>query len=183
MPYLDTCVLISLILPKDSNRKRAERLVREAPGSLCISAWTLAEALGVLSRQVKHRSEVREFMEDWLENDGIPASYSSDEKLVSKFIGLWIVKENISICNDPVIVDTLAVGGHEVKTFWAIRDAAEVAARLGLRAADAMHLAYVRWLCPGPFITLDSDFTRIAEQLRGLGIEVRGPPCEKKEDP
>jgi len=183
LTYLDTSVLISLILPKDSNRKRAERLVREAPGSLCISAWTLAEALGVLSRQVKHRSEVRELVEKRLKNKGIPPSYLSDEELVSEYIDLWIVEENISICNDPVIVDTLAVGGHDVRTFWAIRDAAEVAARLGLRAADAMHLAYVRWLCPGPFITLDSDFTHIAEQLRGLGIEIRGPPCEKKEDP
>jgi len=182
LPYLDTSVLISLILPKDPNREHAERLVREVLGSLRISAWTLAEALGVLSRQVKRRSEVRELVEEWLEESGIPPSYLSDlsdEKLASEYIDLWMVKRNINVCNDPIIVDTLAVGVHDVRAFWAIRDAAELAARLGLSAADAMHLAYVWRLCPGPFITLDSDFTCIAEQARSLGIEVRGPPCKR----
>jgi predicted nucleic acid-binding protein len=153
--------------------------VRETPGSPYISAWTLAEALGVLSRQVKRRSEVRELVEEWLESFGIPTSHLSDEKLTSKYIDLRLVKGSINVCDDPIIVDTLAVSSHGVRTFWAIRDAAELAARLGLSAADAMHLAYVWRLCPGPFITLDSDFTCIAEQARSLGIEVRGPPCKR----
>jgi predicted nucleic acid-binding protein len=153
--------------------------VRETPGSPYISAWTLAEALGVLSRQVKRRSEVRELVEEWLENFGIPSSYLSDEKLTSKYIDLWLVKGNINVCNDPIIVDTLAVGSHGVRTFWAIRDAAELATSLGLSAADAMHLAYVRRLCPGLLLTLDGDFTCIAERARGLGIEIHGPPCKR----
>jgi len=183
--YLDTSVVISLIT-YDSCHEDANNLVEEAPEPHCVSMWTLAEALGRLSEGIRSgkSSPGYEFLRKKMAESGIPSLSSSLEVFtyLTKELSAWVAENGVEVCDDLIDVDELEVGDRPVRAFWAIRDAAELAARLGLKAADAMHLAYVRRLCPGLLLTVDSDFTRIAEWIRFLGIEVRGLPCKKGDE-
>jgi len=183
--YLDTSVVISLIT-LDSCYESANNLVEEAPKPHCVSTWTLAEALGRLSEGIRSgkSSPGYEFLREGMARRGIPPLSSSLEVFtyLTKELSAWVAENGVEVCDDLIDDAELKVGNRSVRAFWAIRDAAELAARLGLKAKDAIHLAYVRRLRPGPLLTVDSDFTRIAEWIRSLGIEVRGLPCKKKED-
>ena len=183
--YLDTSVVISLIT-LDSCHRGANNLMEEAPKPHCVSTWTLAEALGALSEGIRSgkSSPGYKFLRKQMAGLGIPYLSSSLEVFtyLTKELSAWVAENGVEVCDDLIDDAELKVGNRSVRAFWAIRDAAELAARLGLKAKDAMHLAYVRRLCPGPLLTVDSDFTRIAEWIRSLGIEVRGLPCKKKED-
>jgi len=181
--YLDTSVVISLIT-QDSCCEDANNLMEEAPEPHYMSTWTLAEALGALSEGIRSgSSKGYRLLRERMARRGIPYLSTSHEvfNYLTEELSEWITGNGVEVCDDLIDDAELEVGDRPVRTFWAIRDAAELAARLGLSAADAMHLAYVRRLCPGLLLTVDSDFTRIAEWIRFLGIEVRGLPC-KKED-
>jgi predicted nucleic acid-binding protein len=182
--YLDTSVVISLIT-HDSCHKDTNDLVEEAPEPHCVSTWTLAEALGRLSEGIRSgNTKGYRLLREKMARRGIPYLSTSSEvfNYLTERLSEWITENGVEVCDDLIDVDELEVGDRPVRAFWAIRDAAELAARLGLKAADAMHLAYVRRLCPGLLLTVDSDFTRIAEWIRSLGIEVRGSPCKKGDE-
>jgi len=176
LSYLDTNVVVSLIV-RDNNYDNACSLINQESKPLYISTWVLAEAVGVLSRELKGRygSGYENMVED-MEEIGIPLpSLSKYIYLMGRLVEA-MATYGIKVRDDPMDESDLVMGDSHVKTFWAMHDAAVIAAGLGLKASDALHLAYIKRLGLSHFLTLDKDFTHIKDLIHDLGIEVHGLP-------
>jgi len=176
LSYLDTNVVLSLIV-RDKNYDNACSLINQAPKPLYISTWVLAEAVGVLSRKLKgrYRSEYENMVED-MEKIGIPLPSQSEYIYLKGRLVEVMATYGIKVRDDLMDESELVMGDSHVKTFWAMHDAAEIAARLGLKASDALHVAYIKRLGLSHFLTLDKDFADIKDLLHDLGIEVHRLP-------
>ena len=181
--YLDTSVVISLIASESCHRD-VNKFMEKAPRPHYVSTWTLAEALGALSEGIRSGKSAPGYQLLRKQMDRVGTYLSPYEEVfnyLTERLSEWIAINGIEVCDDLINDAELKVGNRPVKTFWVIRNAAELAARFGLSAADAMHVAYVWKLCPGTFLTFDSDFARITDWIRSfLGIEVHVLECKKK---
>jgi predicted nucleic acid-binding protein len=181
--YLDTSVVISLIASESCHRD-VKKFMEEAPKPHYVSTWTLAEALGVLSEGIKSGKSAPGYQLLRKQMVRVGSYLSQSEEVfnyLTERLSEWIAINGIEVCDDLVNNAELKVGNRSVKTFWVIRNAAELAARFGLSAADAMHLAYVWKLCPGTFLTFDSDFVGITNFIHSfLGIKIHVLECKKK---
>jgi len=176
LSYLDTSVVVSLIA-RDSNYNNALSLINQESKELYISTWVLAEAVGVLSRELKggHGSRYENMVEDMKKN-GIPLHPQSMYIYLKTYLVGAMAKYGIKVRDDPMDVSDQDMGNSHVKTFLVMHEAAVIAADLGLKAPDALHLAYIKRLGLSRFLTLDKDFTRIRNLIHQQGIEVHGLP-------